>query len=65
MVQHQHCKRSSLCLKIKNCCENLVICALNVSWITQKIELVGLFGGSSGSYLQTKLFGCDPDSHTE
>ena len=46
MVQHQHCKRSSLCLKIKiNCYENIVICALNVSWITQKIKLVGLLDG--------------------
>ena len=23
---------------------------------------LGSFDGSSGSYLQTKLFGCDPDS---
>ena len=27
-----------------------------------KIGSVGSLDGSSGSYLQTKLFGCDPDS---
>ena len=33
-----------------------------VSWITQKLGQFGSLDGSCGSYLHTKLFGCDPDS---
>ena len=43
MVQHQHFKRFSLCLKIKITVVKtyIAIHALNVSWITQKLGQLG------------------------
>ena len=67
-IQKEACKWSStsivrdllaLCLKIK-------LTVVGHSYTCIECELdnpkIGSFDGSSGSYLQTKLFGCDPDS---